>query len=166
MNWLRFCRTQQNHFTTLFWRITPGEMLQYELTRCTRALLSEFQLPPRSWPTLVLLVQIALNNTPLPRLGNRCAFTVFAGLPMTSWLRALMLKKDEVNCFLTIYDVRLWQELHLDKLTSSLDHMHREVSQTPEQRRKSAVSSHNRKMNEKAINFGEVDYDHRRVLQR
>ena len=62
-----------HHFTLPYtpWSNGTVEVVGRELLRCIRALLSEFQLPQRSWTRVLPLVQSALNSSILKRLGGR-----------------------------------------------------------------------------------------------
>lgn len=79
--------TRANHFFKLAycpWSNGTVEVVRREMLRAMRALASEFQLQMNAWPSLVPLIQSALINTILDRLGGRCPLTAFMGLPRDS----------------------------------------------------------------------------------
>ena len=97
-----------HHFTLAYcpWSNGTVEVVCRELLRATRALLSEFQFPHRSWPDVMPVVQSVLNSSPLQCLGRRCALNVFTGLPQDTPLRSVTTRMggsvrvrsiDEVN---------------------------------------------------------------------
>eukprot|EP00171_Calliarthron_tuberculosum_P021340 IDg21340t1 len=63
-----------HHFTLAYcpWSNGTVEVVCRELLRALRALLSEFKLSAKRWPSVFPLVQSALNSSILPRLGGRC----------------------------------------------------------------------------------------------
>ena len=79
---LRDAYKANHHFTLAYcpWSNGTVEVMNRELLGATRALLSEFQLSRHCWPSVVPIVQSALNNSKLKRLGNRCPLTVFKKL--------------------------------------------------------------------------------------
>ncbi len=72
-----------HHFRLAYcpWSNGKVEVVCGKLVRTTRALLSDFQLLHSAWTQLLPIVQSVLNNSVLPRLGNRCPLTAFTGLP-------------------------------------------------------------------------------------
>ncbi|KAE8951185.1 hypothetical protein PF011_g33033 [Phytophthora fragariae] len=60
----------QHHFTTAYtpWANGTVEVVNRELLRAVKALLSERQLPVRDWPAVLSVVQGALNAMPADRL--------------------------------------------------------------------------------------------------
>ena len=62
-----------HHFTTTYppWANVTVERVCRELNRACLALLSEWKLSPRDWPSVVSSVQAILNQAPLKRLGAR-----------------------------------------------------------------------------------------------
>ncbi len=124
----------------------PSRSFCRDLLWATRALLSELHLPKRCWPSIMQLVQSALNNAPLQRLGNRCPLTAFIGLPQDTPLASIKRKEAGVAKFHRIDYVRALQVMVVDKLQRALDKLHKEVSERSTKKRQAAVDSHNRKM--------------------
>lgn len=73
------------------WSNGSIERLGQELLHISRALLSELQMQPTSWPDLLPLFQNALNNSPSPASQNIAPITAFTGLkpspPITTFMR-------------------------------------------------------------------------------
>lgn len=157
-----------HHFTLAYcpWSNGTVEVVCRELLRSTRAILSEFQIPSHNWPSVLPLVQSALNNTILHRLGNRCPLTVFTGLPQDTPLRSIIYKGEDISEVRCLEEVRAKQILQLDNVAKALDGMHKEAKELSTKKREAAVKSHNRKTSVCSINFAEGDYVLRGVLQR
>ena len=157
-----------HNFTLAYcpWSNGTVEVVCRELLRVIRALLSEFQLHQSCWPSIMPIVQSALNNTILERLGNRCPLTAFTGLPQDTPLKSITHRIDDVVQVLSCKDLRETQKQNISSLLSALDQMHKEVSIRSSKKRQAAVESHNRKTNIRPINFSEGDYVLRGIVQR
>ena len=98
--WFRF----SHHFTTAYTPRANGsvERVCREVKRACMALLSEWRLSPREWPSVTECLQSILNKEPLKRLGNRtaevqpilrCPLEVFTGMcPSRPLMHALHFK--------------------------------------------------------------------------
>jgi IS30 family transposase len=77
---LRQLTRGHDHFSLPYtpWSNGTVEVVNRELMRCLKALRLEFKLPLKSWPSLLPMVQSALNNTILSRLGNSSSTEVFS----------------------------------------------------------------------------------------
>jgi hypothetical protein len=126
--------------------------------RCLKALRLEFKLPFKSWPALLPIVQSALNNTILPRLGNRSSTEVFLGLPTSSPITTAVVTKENKSVILSLEEIRARQLLQIDKLRTTVDVIHREVAGLTSQARNTRVALHNSRTGVRPINFtvGEV----------
>ncbi|OWZ02820.1 LOW QUALITY PROTEIN: Chromodomain protein [Phytophthora megakarya] len=71
-----------HHFTTAQcpWANGTVEMVNREVLRCCRALLSEWRMQPREWPRVIKIVQMVLNHTPSPVVGGVAPITAMTGL--------------------------------------------------------------------------------------
>jgi hypothetical protein len=85
------------------------------LRRCLKAVRLEFKLPFKSWPSLLQMVQSALNNTISPRLGDRSSTEVFLFLPMSTPITTVMLNKEKW-AVLPMADIRARQILKIEQL--------------------------------------------------
>jgi hypothetical protein len=94
------------------WSNGTVEVVNRALVRCLKALRLEFQLPFKSWPTLRPVVQSALNNTILPRLGNRSSTEVVLGLHTSSPITTAVVTKENKS---VIY---LWKKFERFRRTN------------------------------------------------
>lgn len=95
-----------HHFSLPYFPWSNGtvEVVCRELSRTTRALLSELKRSQDKWPILFPILQRALNNKNLRRLGNRSPLTVLTGLPCSSKLVEIEFQQGESisTCVLVI----------------------------------------------------------------
>ena len=157
-----------HHFTLAYspWSNGTVEVVCREVLRACRALLSELQLPLKCWPDVVPIVQSALNNSILPRLGNRCPQTVFTGLPHSSPISTVLRRDSGVIKICSLDEIRVRQRLKISDMQSSLDAMHKEVAVRNSNRRKKAIEDYNRKVGVRPVNFTEGDFVLRGILER
>ena len=165
---LRESYRTSHHFTLAYcpWSNGTVEVVCRELLRATRALLSEFQLNQKCWPSVLPMVQSALNNSILERLGNLTPQGVFTSLPTSSPLSAVTRQDGEVTKVYKISEVRARQLLNSQRIQGALDSMHKDVAERSNRKRQAAVSSHNRKTGVRPINFDSGDFVLRGLLQR
>lgn len=156
-----------HHFTLAYcpWSNGTVEVVCRELIRTTRALLSEFQLPRTSWTKVLPVVQSVLNNSILPRLGNRCPLTAFTGLPQDTPLRTIKTNCGKEVTVKSIKNIQEAQHAHVEKLQAALEDIHKHVAETANKKRKSAIQSHNRRTKVYPINFTTGDYVLRGTMQ-
>jgi transposase InsO family protein len=157
---LRKLTRGHHHFSLPYtpWSNGTVEVVNRELVRCLKALRLEFKLPFKSWPALLPIVQSALNNTILPRLGNRSSTEVFLGLPTSSPITTAVVTKENKSVILSLEEIRARQLLQIDKLRTTVDVIHREVAGLTSQARNTRVALHNSRTGVRPINFtvGEV----------
>jgi len=147
-----------HHFTTPNCPQSNGtvETVCKEVLRATRALLSEFRLKESEWPSVIRVIQSILNHSVRPSLGNRAPITVFCGLPSDNPLRTLL--GSEVQGTATLDFVNAQRIIRAEKLSKSLDAIHREVAQNRTRRRQAAVKAHNDRTAVQAANFTVGDF--------
>ena len=158
----------QHHFTLAYcpWSNGTVEVVCREVLRACRALLSEMQLPLKSWPDVVPMVQSALNNSMLPRLGNRCPQTVFMGLPHSSPISTVLRRDNGVLQIRSLDEIRVRQRMKIPAIQHSLDQMHKEVAALNNKKRKDAVDAYNQKVGVRPVNFTEGDFVLRGIMER
>ncbi|KAE9122647.1 hypothetical protein PF007_g7378 [Phytophthora fragariae] len=81
-----------HHFTTAYcpWANGTVEVVNRFLLKCMRAVLSERQMSPSKWESVLgIMVQAALNQQPSDKLSGRAPVTAFMGLPATTPLAAI-----------------------------------------------------------------------------
>lgn len=131
-----------------------------------RALLSEFQLGQRWRPSILLLVQSAINSLPHPCLVNHCFLTAFTGLEPERPLPAITVKDGGTVTFESLQTTREKQASKVEELRTRLCGMHKEIFEKSSRKRVLAVASHNRETGVRPINFTERDLFLRGLLQR
>lgn len=126
-----------HHFTTAYspWANGTVERVCKEVLRACQALLLEFKLSPKEWPSVTECIQSILNQSPLKRLGlrdksdpqvYRSPLEVFTShLPSRPLLRALPIEKYQTLPSLSI--IRAQQVADIDAVQHSLEEMHRDV---------------------------------------
>lgn len=130
------------------------------------ALLSEWKLGAKDWPTVLECISSVLNNSPLRHLGlrdskipgvYRTPMEVFTGhKPGRPLLRAVPLyKHEDAN---SEDQVRVKQVIGIESLLEGFEAMHRDVTTLSSKSRKRAVEKHNRQTNVKFSQFGIGDY--------
>ncbi|KAE8877505.1 hypothetical protein PF003_g38398 [Phytophthora fragariae] len=74
---------EHHHFVTAYtpWANGTVEVVNREVLKAMKALLSERRLSVRDWPALFPVVQAALNGMPADRLGGTTPLTAFTALP-------------------------------------------------------------------------------------
>ena len=149
-----------HHFTLAYcpWSNGTVEVVCRELIRTTRAVLSEFQLPHSSWSQVLPIVQSVLNNSIIPRLGNRCPLTAFTGLPQNTPLTSIKTKIGKKVSVRSIQDIRVVQREYIEKLQAALDGIHKQITTLSTKKRKASIDSHNKKTNVLPVNFTEGDF--------
>lgn len=111
-----------HHFTLPYcpWTNVKVEVVCKELMRLFRALNSGFQIPFDPWPSVLLLVQSVLNNTPSRRIGGRCTLTAFRGLSSDNPLHVIRMEIAGKIETLRIKDVRARQLVMADNHSQAL----------------------------------------------
>jgi hypothetical protein len=130
----------RHHFTTAYspWANGTVERACKEVLRASRALLSEFRLPPTQWNLVYKIVQGILNNLGSPQRGGLASLTIFMGRPADSPLLSILKSEDEV--LPTLSDVRAQQILCIDKLRGAVDAIHKQAHDTASSRQAASRS--------------------------
>lgn len=158
-----------NHrFTIAYCPSSNGtvEVVNRELLRATRALLSEFQLSYSLWPSVLPIVQSELNKLRVRRLDNRCPLEVFKPLPHNSPLTSIVTQQDETTKVLGIDKIDALRKINIDSIHGAMDNIHKKVAEKASKKRWKAVEAYNRKLGVPPANFDEGDFGLRGVLQR
>ena len=71
------------------WANGMVEVMNRQLLKAMRSLLSERRLSIDSWPTLLPLSQLSYNRPPSSRLGVVVPITAFTALPATDRIRVI-----------------------------------------------------------------------------
>lgn len=156
----------RHHFTTAYcpWANGSVERLCKEVLRASKALLSEWKLPAKKWPSIVSCVQSVINQAPVERLGKsddggtwRTPMQVFTGRkPAGILLRPVTI--EEVADGESLAIERALQVANACDLHSALDYMHKEVAGRSEHRRTRAQKLHNARTGVTPVNFRVGDF--------
>jgi len=158
----------RHHFTLAYcpWSNGTVEVVCRELLKCMRALMSELQLPFKSWNTVTPLVQSVLNSTTKGRLGNRSPLTVFTALPSDNPLSFVQRRTNRQVQTLSIDEARVRQIGNIEALMSAVCSMHKDVAGRANKAREDRVRRHNAKTNVRECNFDQGDFVLKGVLLR
>ncbi|KAE9344158.1 hypothetical protein PF008_g9348 [Phytophthora fragariae] len=147
-----------HHFTTAYtpWANGTVEVVNREVLKSVKALLSERRLQVQDWPRVLPVVQAALNTMPADRLGGVTPLTAFTALPGGSQLRGILHPRDPLVSTVTWVEDETIQ--HLASVRAALDGMHREMTNASEKRRRAARDRHAKKRGVTLPRFSEGDF--------
>ncbi|KAE8993203.1 hypothetical protein PR003_g21024 [Phytophthora rubi] len=147
-----------HHFTTAYtpWANGTVEVVNREVLKSIKALLSERKLPVRDWPAVLPVVQSALNGMPADRLGGKSPLTAFTALPGGAQLQHILHPRDTVDSTVQWVDQEILA--HLSKVRVALDGMHAEMVDASDKRRRAARERHERRQGVKLHKFSEGDF--------
>ena len=147
-----------HHFTTPYNPQSNGtvESVCREFLRTARALLSEFRLDEKKWPSILPMIQSILNNSKRPSLGDRAPITVLTGQPSDNPLRTIVLPNSITPTTLT--KVQQKKLSNIENLKNALDKMHKDVAMSRTRKRKLEIERHNKFTKIQPINFDLGDY--------
>jgi hypothetical protein len=165
---LRQLTRGQHHFTLPYtpWSNGTVEVVCRELLRCLKVLRLEFKLPFTAWPSLLPMVQSGLNNTILPRLGNRSSTEVFLGLPTSYPLTTVVRQGAEKSLVLHMSELGARHLMQIVQLQTAVENMHEQVHALATKDRNARVALHNARTGVRPANFAVGDYVLRGVLTR
>ncbi|GMF23670.1 unnamed protein product [Phytophthora fragariaefolia] len=147
----------QHHFVTAYtpWANGTVEVVNREILKCMKALLSERRLAIRDWPALLPVVQAAFNSMPADRLGGKALLATFTALPGGTQLTSILYPRDPEEA--SMHWVAQEIQEHLDSVRVALDGLHAEVVNASEKRRRAARERHARRHGVKLQKFSEGD---------
>ncbi|KAE9333825.1 hypothetical protein PR003_g13836 [Phytophthora rubi] len=131
-----------HHFTLSYTPWTNGtvKVVNREVLKSVKALLSERKLQTTYWPRVLPVVQVALNSMPSGRLGGATPLTAFTALPGESQLRSILHPQDPFEASVTWVEAEITN--HLQTVRAALDGMHAEMTSASEKRRRAARDRH------------------------
>jgi hypothetical protein len=149
-----------HHFTLAYCRLRNGtvERVCTELLRATRALPSEFKLPPEAWPYVLSMVQAGLNNAASVRMQGKCPKEVFLGLPPDSPLVSIKAEREGKVEILSLSEIRAAQLLKVQEVLRAVEDMHKEVGGLVSKSTQRAITAQNAKTQVRAHNFDMGDF--------
>lgn len=147
-----------HHFTTAYtpWANGTFEVVNREVLKCIKALMSERRLPAREWPAVLPTVQAALNAMPADRLGGQTPLTAFTALPGTPQLTSFLHPNETVDVTLEWVTDEIQE--HLASVRVALERMHQEMVDASEKRRRAARARHARRQGVRLQRFSEGDF--------
>ncbi|KAJ8577220.1 hypothetical protein ON010_g1985 [Phytophthora cinnamomi] len=127
---LRHILGAHHHFVTAYspWANGSVEVVNRLLLSSLKAMASELKLQIKQWPTLLPLVQAALNGMPSDRLGAIAPITAFTGLPGSSQLNAILPPTFAENCSLSWIEEQ--QQQYLREVRTAFDAIQQQSSET------------------------------------
>ena len=135
------------------------EVVCREVIRGTRTLLSEYNLGVSSWPRLTKMVQMVINQSPSPKLGNNITpLAEFTKQKPENPLTYLFTQQGEAEAVKTLTMVKALQLMHHEAIVNSIDSMYRKVASTANARREEQTRRYNKSTNLRSINFEVGDY--------
>uniref|UniRef100_H3H555 Reverse transcriptase n=1 Tax=Phytophthora ramorum TaxID=164328 RepID=H3H555_PHYRM len=147
-----------HHFTTAYtpWANGTVEVVNREVLKSVKALLSERRMHVQDWPAVLPVVQAALNAMPADRLDGRSPLTAFTALPADSQLRSILHPRSPTQATLEWVDSEV--RSHLTAVREALDNMHAEMVSASEKRRRAARERHARRQGVRLHKFSEGDF--------
>lgn len=143
-----------HHFTLPYcsWSNGTVDVACRELLCVLRVLILKLKFPFKLWPSMPIL-QSVLNNTSIKRLRDRASITAFTGLQASIPLLHIKPPRNSAYNILSISETRARQAIPTSKLATSMDEMHKNVTQKVKYERKRSVKQHNKRANAKKCNF-------------
>ncbi|KAE8913634.1 hypothetical protein PF005_g23252 [Phytophthora fragariae] len=131
-----------HHFTLSYTPWTNGtvKVVNREVLKSVKALLSERKLQTTYWPRVLPVVQVALNSMPSDRLDGATPLTAFTAFPGESQLRSILHPQDPLEASVTWVEAEITN--HLQTVRAALDGMLAEMTSASEKRRRAARDRH------------------------
>ncbi|KAE9283339.1 hypothetical protein PF008_g27431 [Phytophthora fragariae] len=147
-----------HHFVTAYtpWANGTVEVVNPEVLKAMKALLSERRLSVRDWPALLPVVQAALNGMSANRLGGKTPLTAFTALAGGSQLTSILHPRELVDTLVEWVTQDL--QAHLEEVRVALDGLHTEMVDASEKRRRAARERHSLRPGVKLQKFSEGDF--------
>ncbi|KAE8886173.1 hypothetical protein PF003_g29779 [Phytophthora fragariae] len=155
---LRVALGAHHHFTTAYtpWANGTVEVVNREVLKGVKALLSEKRLHVKDWTSVLPIIQAALNSMPADRLGGVSPLTAFTALPGGSQLRGILHPSDPTVATVSWTEDQIQQ--HLASVRTAFDGMHLELTNASEKRRGAARERHAKKKGVVLPKFSEGDF--------
>lgn len=147
-----------HHFTTAYtpWANGTVEVVNREVLKCVKALLSEKKLRPTDWARILPVVQAALNSMPSDRLGGTTPLTAFTALPGETQLRSILHPRDPFAATIEWVDDDV--QRHLAAVQVALEGMHREMTDASEKKKRAARERHAKRQGVTLPKFSDGDF--------
>ncbi|GMF34640.1 unnamed protein product [Phytophthora fragariaefolia] len=127
-----------HHFTTAYtpWANGTVEVVNREVLKAVKALLSERRLRTEDWPRVLPVVQGVLNQMPADRLYGKSPLTAFTALPGGAQLASILHPREAVTTTVDSVDTQVRE--HLETVGAALDGMHAEMTAASEKSKRAA----------------------------
>jgi transposase InsO family protein len=147
-----------HHFTTAYtpWANGTVEVVNREILKVLKALLSERRLQPNDWPILLPIIQAALNLMPADRLGGATPLRAFTALTEGNMLRCLLHPREPLEKSIEWTEDEI--KGHLESVRVALDGMHATMTDESEKRRRAARERAANRQGVQLIRFSEGDF--------
>jgi Integrase core domain/Chromo (CHRromatin Organisation MOdifier) domain len=149
----------RHHFTTARcpWANGTVERVMKDLLRCVRALLSEWKWQPEAWPAAIPIVQMVLNQSPSPSMGNVSPITAMTGLAPMKLTDTIVLQPKPLKIS-SIQEIQELQAAAIQELQESMAKMHKAVQDKANQHRQDKREARDKTASAGAANFAVGDY--------
>lgn len=111
------------------------------------------------------MVQSALNNSILSRLGNRCPQTVFTGRKQSNPISTVLRRHEGTMKVRGMEEVKVKQRLQIEDVQKASDDMHRDFAERKSKSSQRAIDSFHQNVRVKPVNFSEGDFVLLRVME-
>ncbi|XXQ38518.1 Gypsy retrotransposon integrase-like protein 1 [Plasmodiophora brassicae] len=146
-----------HHFTTAYtpWANDTVEIVNRRILFLLKTLLSEFGLIFQDWPSVLPLVNMAINHTVRPRIGY-APVAIFTGLEPSTLLSSIFISRLD-----SVVDVPLTPARIVEltsELIDALENIHSDASHRITKQRAQQHKSRLNRRNVQPINFAPGDY--------
>jgi hypothetical protein len=158
MDRLRVALGSHHHFTTAYtpWANGTVEVVNREVLKGVKALISERKLRVQDWPRVLPVVQAALNGMPADRLNGVAPLSAFTALPANTQLRSILHPQQPLVATVDWVEQEVAQ--HLTAVRVALDGMHAEMVDASEKKKRAARERHARAKGVTLQRFSEGDF--------
>lgn len=135
------------------WANGTVESIMRTVQAALRAVMLELKLAPQDWKEVISSLPTILNSAGLDRLGKnddgslRSPLQVMTGIKPNRPMSRILPSNLKTIQSKMIHTVRQSQKTYINNLQTSLENMHKDVSEKVTNRRKKAVATHNKATN-------------------
>jgi hypothetical protein len=127
-----------------------------EVLKGVKALLSERKLRVQDWPRVLPVVQAALNGMPADRLNGVVPLTAFTALPANTQLRSILHPQQPLGATVDWVEQEVAQ--HLTAVRVALDGTHAEMVDASDKKKRAARERHAKTKGVTLQRFSEGDF--------